>query len=68
MPRQRELQRTIKRGLTCPCPIYCKYCGAKRKLDSVGHYCPTKNCDWEHGYRGCTLFKSHTVDSRSAKT
>lgn len=27
----------------------CKYCGAVMKEDSVGHYCPTPNCDWQHG-------------------
>lgn len=30
-------------------PIYCKYCGAKLRKDQVGPYCPTKNCQWEHG-------------------
>ena len=29
--------------------IYCRYCGAKLKRDSVGLRCPTKNCQWEHG-------------------
>ena len=24
---------------------HCKYCGAKLRLDFVGHYCPTKNCE-----------------------
>lgn len=37
----------------CGCPIYCKYCGAKLKKDYVGHYCPTHNCDWQHGVRHC---------------
>lgn len=41
----------------CQCPMRCKYCGARRRRDQVGHYCPTANCDWQHGYRGCTLFK-----------
>lgn len=27
----------------------CKYCGAVLKKDSVGKYCPTKNCQWQHG-------------------
>lgn len=40
----------------CACPPRCKYCGARRRRDSVGHYCPTKNCDWEHGYRGCDMY------------
>lgn len=38
----------------CPCPLYCKYCGARRRADQCGHYCPTKNCDWQHGYKMCT--------------
>ena len=35
------------------CPIYCKYCGARLKRDPVGHYCPSKNCDWQFGVKGC---------------
>ncbi len=27
--------------LKCKCPIHCKYCGARRRRDSVGHYCPS---------------------------
>ena len=30
-------------------PIYCKFCGAKLRRDSVGLYCPTENCQWQHG-------------------
>jgi len=41
------------RRAKCQCPLYCKYCGAKRKRDSVGHYCPTKNCQWAQGYKDC---------------
>lgn len=41
--------------LTCPCPIYCKFCGAKRARDSIGHRCRTHNCQWEHGFDTCTL-------------
>jgi hypothetical protein len=37
----------------CDCPLYCKYCGAKLRRDSIGHYCPTKNCQWQHGVKGC---------------
>ena len=37
----------------CGCPIYCIYCGAKRKKDAVGHYCPTDNCQWRYGIRDC---------------
>lgn len=29
--------------------IYCKYCGAKLRRDSIGQYCPQKNCQWHHG-------------------
>jgi hypothetical protein len=43
--------------MKCPCPVRCNYCGAKRRRDPVGHYCPTKNCQWEHGYSTCTLNK-----------
>ncbi len=28
--------------------IYCRYCGAKLKRDTVGMYCPTKNCQWSY--------------------
>ena len=48
----------------CPCPIYCKYCGAHRRRDHVGHYCPTKTCDQHHGFKGCTL---HEAAKRGAK-
>ena len=27
----------------------CKYCGAKLRRDHVGQYCPTENCQWQHG-------------------
>lgn len=37
----------------CECPIYCTYCGAKLKRDSVGHLCPTENCQWQHGVPKC---------------
>ena len=37
------------------CPIYCKYCGAKLKRDNVGHYCPTRNCQWQYGVSGCPV-------------
>lgn len=29
--------------------IYCRFCGAKLKRDSVGQYCPTRNCQWQYG-------------------
>jgi hypothetical protein len=37
----------------CNCPLYCKYCGAKLRRDPVGHYCPTRNCQWQHGANNC---------------
>ena len=37
----------------CGCPIYCRYCGAKLRRDHVGHYCPTKNCQWQFGVANC---------------
>lgn len=27
----------------------CKYCGARLRRNSVGLYCPTKNCQWSQG-------------------
>jgi hypothetical protein len=42
----------VKR-LKCQCPARCNYCGARRRRDAVGHYCPTKNCQWQHGYSTC---------------
>ena len=29
--------------------VGCKYCGARLRRDTVGQYCPTKNCQWQHG-------------------
>ncbi len=29
--------------------LYCKICGAKLRYDTVGPYCPTKNCEWHQG-------------------
>ncbi len=48
----------------CDCPIYCKFCGAKLKRDSVGHYCPTVNCQWSYQGSGCPC--SLTVERRKA--
>ena len=39
----------------CNCPIYCRFCGAKLKKDTVGHYCPSKNCSWSLGVEGCPI-------------
>jgi len=29
--------------------MYCRFCGARLKRDTVGKYCPTRNCQWQHG-------------------
>jgi hypothetical protein len=47
----------------CDCPVYCRYCGRKRSRDAVGHYCKTRNCQWEHGYKSCTL-NTNNKDSK----
>jgi len=47
--------RRVSRRPSCRCPLYCRYCGAKRRQDHVGHYCPTAKCQWHFGYAGCTL-------------
>lgn len=39
--------------MQCHCSIYCPYCGRHRSLDSVGHYCQTRNCQYEHGFSNC---------------
>jgi len=28
---------------------HCRYCGARLRRDPIGQYCPTKNCQWQHG-------------------
>lgn len=28
---------------------HCRYCGARLRKDLVGQYCPTRNCQWQHG-------------------
>lgn len=38
---------------SCPCPLYCLYCGRPRSRDAVGHYCKTPNCQWQHAYSTC---------------
>lgn len=43
--------------MKCECPIYCRYCGRHRSRDHVGHYCKTRNCQWQHGYLTCRLTK-----------
>lgn len=43
--------------MKCPCPLHCKYCGGRRGRDNIGHYCKTRNCQWQHGYWICTLHK-----------
>ena len=44
----------------CACPANCKYCGRRRSRDTVGHYCKTKNCQWQHGYKGCLMQSEKT--------
>lgn len=39
----------------CKCPIYCTYCGAKLKCDAIGHYCGTKNCQWQYSANNCMV-------------
>jgi hypothetical protein len=51
------------RKAKCPCPVYCKYCGARRVHDPIGHRCPTRNCQWEFGFNTCTL---HEIGPRPA--
>lgn len=45
----------LRQTRRCGCPIRCTYCGAKLTRDCVGHRCPSKNCQWEHGASTCTL-------------
>ncbi len=54
----------VKR-LACPCPTHCRYCGTRRRRDTVGHYCPRKNCQWSHGYSCCTLYRSTEPEEQS---
>ena len=49
------------RNPRCPCPIYCRYCGRRRSLDLVGHYCKTRNCQWQYGYSMCRVPKEREV-------
>jgi hypothetical protein len=39
----------------CDCPRRCRYCGRARSRDTIGHYCKTKNCPWQHGYSTCRV-------------
>lgn len=39
----------------CSCPLNCLKCGRSRSRDQVGHYCKTKNCQYQHGYPDCSL-------------
>ena len=39
----------------CKCPPRCPCCGARRRKDAVGHYCPTLNCQWHYGYPECMI-------------
>lgn len=44
----------MSRPAKCGCPYRCKFCGARLVRDWIGHKCPTRNCQWEHGVQGCT--------------
>lgn len=39
--------------MKCSCPVRCRYCGRQRSRDAFGHYCKTRNCQWQHGYATC---------------
>jgi hypothetical protein len=43
------------------CPLYCNFCGAKLRLDSIGHYCPTPNCQWQYGVEKCPIRKDKNL-------
>ena len=45
----------------CACPVYCKYCEGKLRVNWKGHYCPVRHCQWEHGVAGCTIEKNRKV-------
>ena len=48
------------------CPLYCKHCGAKLRLDPVGHYCPTHNRQWQFGAHGCPVRGDYDEKSQDA--
>ena len=50
-----------------PCPIYCIYCGAKRRRDIVGHYCPSLNCQWQYGFSTCPVNPKHDENTEPAE-
>jgi len=52
----------------CNCPTHCKYCGARRKKDYIGHFCGTNNCQWEHGFKGCFAGNPAHGDSSQRST
>lgn len=57
--------KKFNRKKKCSCPIYCKYCGAKLKKDLIGHYCGTRNCNWEYGIDSCTDYEEVTKNNQS---
>lgn len=50
-----------------PCSIYCIYCGAKRRRDIVGHYCPTRNCQWQYGFSTCPVSREKKEEPEEPK-
>ena len=55
--------------MKCGCPIYCRYCLRHRSRDNVGHYCKTRNCQWQNGYSTCRLAKERKPKAeREAKS
>jgi len=40
---------------SCASGVRCRYCGALLSRDMIGHYCPTVNCQWEHGLDECVI-------------
>ena len=49
----------------CDCPLYCRYCGGKRKRDNVGHLCGTPNCQWKFGFSTCTLHEDRRTFAKT---
>lgn len=47
----------------CGCPTHCKYDGARLRRDAVGHYCPTRNCQWEFGVPDCMQGRAERSDA-----
>jgi hypothetical protein len=48
----------------CECPVYCKFCGSKLRLDPFGHYCPTPNCQWSYQGSGCPCTRKERANAK----